>query len=400
MPGLFLPGSSSDGVAYWGSLWTSPGEGPRSTSARCRYSLACIGLIGRRPASGGSRRGGSSRLASLVPGHDAALVARSATGWSRASRAWAGSAARRGTPRSRGLGLAALLAAWARSVDLREAVSLGDVFGPRGRARLVRWWAAGSRESQVSSGLRRGNLGAPLPGSAVVLWIVAAVLVAASAAGSSLGRSGLSRSRRSNWASSSTWARCVGVGRSQSSRRARSSEGWPRRATSGLVAGQLEDLPVRSGLTPAYPYLGIPPPPPNYLLEASKSVRSSQDAGSDGLAAPPVRRDAWSLARTRLHRRRKDTVWIGQPMLRLDRLLRGAKNDTSRAPPGRLSDIDPSGHPHGRAALFSKHPIGTISTGASRERKIVTRHGTCAERPRRKRAQSAPAWLAFNPGTE
>jgi hypothetical protein len=38
----------------------------------------------------------------------------------------------------------------------------------------------------------------------------------------------------------------------------------------GLVAGRLEDLPVRVGLTVAYPYLGISPPPPTYLLEATR----------------------------------------------------------------------------------------------------------------------------------
>ena len=39
----------------------------------------------------------------------------------------------------------------------------------------------------------------------------------------------------------------------------------------GLVAGMLDDLPVRAGLTTAYPYLGITPPPPNYLLESTRS---------------------------------------------------------------------------------------------------------------------------------
>ncbi|MFO0950982.1 MAG: hypothetical protein U0835_07490 [Isosphaeraceae bacterium] len=38
----------------------------------------------------------------------------------------------------------------------------------------------------------------------------------------------------------------------------------------GLVAGELHNLPVRAGLTPAYPYLSIPAPRPNYLLESSK----------------------------------------------------------------------------------------------------------------------------------
>jgi hypothetical protein len=43
----------------------------------------------------------------------------------------------------------------------------------------------------------------------------------------------------------------------------------------GLVAGRLENIPVRAGLTPAFPYLGITPPPPNYLLEDAKSPEKS-----------------------------------------------------------------------------------------------------------------------------
>jgi hypothetical protein len=38
----------------------------------------------------------------------------------------------------------------------------------------------------------------------------------------------------------------------------------------GLVAGRLFNLPVRAGLTTAYPYFGIVPPPPNYLVEVAK----------------------------------------------------------------------------------------------------------------------------------
>ena len=37
----------------------------------------------------------------------------------------------------------------------------------------------------------------------------------------------------------------------------------------GLIAGKLQDLPVRVGLTAGYPNLGIVAPPPNYLLESS-----------------------------------------------------------------------------------------------------------------------------------
>ncbi len=37
----------------------------------------------------------------------------------------------------------------------------------------------------------------------------------------------------------------------------------------GLIAGRLQNLPLDAGFPTAYPYLGISPPPPNYLLEAS-----------------------------------------------------------------------------------------------------------------------------------
>jgi hypothetical protein len=43
----------------------------------------------------------------------------------------------------------------------------------------------------------------------------------------------------------------------------------------GLVAGRLENIPVRAGLVPAFPYLGITPPPPNYLLEETRSPEKS-----------------------------------------------------------------------------------------------------------------------------
>jgi hypothetical protein len=39
----------------------------------------------------------------------------------------------------------------------------------------------------------------------------------------------------------------------------------------GLIAGDLQDLPARVGMAAAYPNLGIIAPPPNYLLEMSRS---------------------------------------------------------------------------------------------------------------------------------
>jgi len=45
----------------------------------------------------------------------------------------------------------------------------------------------------------------------------------------------------------------------------------------GLIGGRLLNLPVDAGQTAAYPYLGMTPPPPNYLLEAATSVPGKND---------------------------------------------------------------------------------------------------------------------------
>jgi hypothetical protein len=45
----------------------------------------------------------------------------------------------------------------------------------------------------------------------------------------------------------------------------------------GLIGGRLFNLPADVGRAPAYPYLGITPPPPNYLLEAATSPPGEND---------------------------------------------------------------------------------------------------------------------------
>jgi hypothetical protein len=45
----------------------------------------------------------------------------------------------------------------------------------------------------------------------------------------------------------------------------------------GLVAGRLFNLPLDAGQTTAYPYLGIVPPPPNYLLERATVPPAEND---------------------------------------------------------------------------------------------------------------------------
>jgi hypothetical protein len=51
--------------------------------------------------------------------------------------------------------------------------------------------------------------------------------------------------------------------------------GWlSRSGDAGLVAGMLKNVPVRAGLVPAYPYVGVTAPPPIYLLEACEALES------------------------------------------------------------------------------------------------------------------------------
>lgn len=46
----------------------------------------------------------------------------------------------------------------------------------------------------------------------------------------------------------------------------------------GHIAGRLEKLPLIAGKTAAYSYLGITPPPPNYMLEAATMAPAKNDA--------------------------------------------------------------------------------------------------------------------------
>ena len=48
----------------------------------------------------------------------------------------------------------------------------------------------------------------------------------------------------------------------------------------GLVAGQMQNLPVLTGQVAAYPVLGITPPPPNYLLESTLTPPGNLTAGN------------------------------------------------------------------------------------------------------------------------
>jgi hypothetical protein len=88
----------------------------------------------------------------------------------------------------------------------------------------------------------------------------------------------------------------------------------------GLVAGPVGDLLVRAGLTTAYPYLGITPPPPNYLLEPAVTSKE----GYDPKSASWMRRfgvtHAVREAGDNLHLPRGEVIFEG-PDPALDRIL-------------------------------------------------------------------------------
>ncbi|HEV3168284.1 MAG TPA: hypothetical protein VGZ22_30045 [Isosphaeraceae bacterium] len=86
----------------------------------------------------------------------------------------------------------------------------------------------------------------------------------------------------------------------------------------GLIAGAVKNIPVRVGLTPAFPYLGITPPPPNYLLEAAETIeRSTTLTDARWMRRFGVSHGIWPAAgSTRLGQ----TLYLG-PDEGLDRLM-------------------------------------------------------------------------------
>ena len=95
-----------------------------------------------------------------------------------------------------------------------------------------------------------------------------------------------------------------------------------------LIAGPLENLPLHYGLISAYPYLGIPPPPPNYLLEAARSAVNSSDPG----ARPLLRR--FGVSHGVWHEAENvpfaSTIWVAHDAA-IDKLLRAASDTTPAA---------------------------------------------------------------------
>jgi hypothetical protein len=95
----------------------------------------------------------------------------------------------------------------------------------------------------------------------------------------------------------------------------------------GLIAGRLEDLAARAGLTAAYPYLGITPPPPNYLLESTWFPdRSSLPNNRRWMQRFGVTHGVWWAVDETTD---VEAVAVGDDPA-LDRLLHGSKGEVPR----------------------------------------------------------------------
>jgi hypothetical protein len=97
------------------------------------------------------------------------------------------------------------------------------------------------------------------------------------------------------------------------------------------VAGPVGDLLVRAGLTTAYPYLGITPPPPNYLLESSVTSREGYDPNSASWMRRFGVTHAVREADDHLPPRPGEVIFEG-PDPALDRVLRDSAGRPRRGP--------------------------------------------------------------------
>ena len=322
LPTLFLPNPGLDEVTYWGPLTTSSAESTFYVGT-VPLILACVGLIG-------------GRLRGLAPWRwiaAAGLALATMPRWSPLGY-WLMTC----IP---GLGWFRCPARYTLMTSLGLALLAGgglDLAISAKRFRLGLALAITVAIISVAGGLSlaaqprfRATFGeATLPsrfGSAIVLWIVSVSLVIA-----------WRRGRLGAWALVALTAIELGTLYHRGPVRwgwsvpiSESSPIFRRLAEEpdvGLIAGQLENLPLRSGLTPAYPYLGIPPPPPNYLLEATRSVNNSTDPAWVGwLRRFGVTHGVWHEGDVIPD---SDTLWIANDPV-LDKLLRNSR-DPSRAP--------------------------------------------------------------------
>jgi hypothetical protein len=91
----------------------------------------------------------------------------------------------------------------------------------------------------------------------------------------------------------------------------------------GLIGGNVDNAPVRVGLTTAYPRLGIYPPVPNYLLYSSKdALASSKSDSARWLRRLGMTHAVWNTSRVG---RRAELLWTGPDPV-LDRLFSPTPN--------------------------------------------------------------------------
>ncbi len=256
-----IPAKNTD---YWGSLGTTPEEAGGHVGVTALV-LACIGLVA------------GPRDRSLAPWRWLAplgLVLATLSGWWPDAYGWFLAIPGLGWFRAPGrhqllpaIGLALLAGRGLdRSIpERRFAIGLGLALAiGLAAAGWSWWWIAQRPELALAQGARTMPLRWQVAASAwglalatIVGWRVGRIGPWAPIAAATLELTAL------YYDGPATWARAVDPGSSPVLRRLAAEPG----AAEGLIAGRLQDLPVRLGLTAAYPVLGITAPPPNYLLE-------------------------------------------------------------------------------------------------------------------------------------
>ena len=266
LPAVYLGRSTTPNDAYWTSLMTTPNEASAYVGVTLLV-MACVGLVA--PRSGDRRPGPWPWIAALgfvlatLPGWwpdgFALVVKLPGLGWFRAPARYtlltslglvllAGRGLDRSIPRRSfgiGLGLALALgvAAWAWSLWLAGGTAYQSSFGPDSLA-----WRFAASLAAWGFGL-----------GAIIAWRMGRIGSWGPLAVMTLELAGLF------YANVIPWGMSVVLPDSSPILQRLLAE--PR---SSLIAGRLQSLPARVGLSPAYPAMGITPPPPNYLLETTR----------------------------------------------------------------------------------------------------------------------------------
>lgn len=262
-----VPAKNTD---YWGALGTTPEEAGGHVGVMALV-LACLGFVAASGSGAEGRRGGVGLwrglsllglfLATLAPWWPDAyrlFLALPGLGWFRAPGRHQLLPA---------LGLALLAGRGLdRTLDRRRfalGLGLAVVLGVLGWAWTVVWVG---RHPEIGQAHGPSTLPLRWLGSALA-WLAALVVVVAWRIGrvgpwAPIATAALELAAL-YYVGPTTWGQAVDPAASPILQRLLQEPDAP----STLVAGRLQDLPVRLGLTAAYPVLGITAPPPNYLLE-------------------------------------------------------------------------------------------------------------------------------------